>query len=173
MKRFYPKMYKKNIYDINYKKLKKLGIKCLVFDLDNTIALIDQDYVDSRTITLFKELSNNFIVVIVSNNTSKKRVHEYGKILSCDFVYNAMKPSKKALRKIMKKYNVSKKEIAVIGDQLVTDIQMATRNKSYPILVDPMGKKDLKITGLNRFIERQILRNYKKKNIFIKGEYYE
>jgi len=173
MNRFYPKMYKKNIYDINYNKLKDLGIKCLVFDLDNTIALIDQDYVDSRTITLFKELSNNFIVVIVSNNTSKKRVGKYGEILSCDFIYNAMKPSRKALRKIMKKYNLENDKIAVVGDQLVTDIQMASRNKSYPILVDPMGKKDLKITSLNRFIERQILKKYKKKNIFNKGEYYE
>ena len=173
MKRFYPKMYKKNIYDINYDKLKELGIKCLVFDLDNTIALIDQDYIDLRTKTLFKELVNTFTVVIVSNNTNKKRVGKYAEILSCDFVYNAMKPSKKALRKIMKKYNVLKNEIAVIGDQLVTDIQMASRNKSFPVLVDPMGKKDLKITGLNRFVERQILKKYKNKNIFNKGEYYE
>ena len=73
----------------------------------------------------------------------------------------------------MKKYNVLKNEIAVIGDQLVTDIQMASRNKSFPVLVDPMGKKDLKITGLNRFVERQILKKYKNKNIFNKGEYYE
>ena len=173
MKRFYPKMYKKNIYDINYDKLKELGIKCLVFDLYNTIALIDQDYVDSRTKTLFKDLIDKFIVVIVSNNTSKKRVGKYGEILSCDFVYNAMKPSRKSLRKIMRKYKLDCHEIAVIGDQLVTDIQMSTRNKSYPILVDPMGRKDLKITSLNRFIERQILKNYKKKNIFSKGEYYE
>lgn len=173
MKRFYPKMYKKTIYDINYDKLKEIGIECLVFDLDNTIALIDQDYVDSRTKTLFKKLAKQFKLVIVSNNTSKKRVGKYGDILSCDFIYNGMKPSRNSLRKIMKKYNLSNEKIAVIGDQLVTDIQMANRNKSYPILVDPMGKKDLKITSLNRFIERQILKNYKKKNIFNKGEYYE
>ena len=32
-----PTMYKKNIFDIDYKKLKENGIKCLVFDLDNTL----------------------------------------------------------------------------------------------------------------------------------------
>ena len=33
-----PDIYDQSIYTINYKKLKKNGIKCLLFDLDNTIA---------------------------------------------------------------------------------------------------------------------------------------
>ena len=45
----YPNMYQKSIYNINYKKLKKLGIKCLIFDLDNTIALIDQHVITNET----------------------------------------------------------------------------------------------------------------------------
>ena len=35
---FIPDVYQQSIYTINYKKLKKNGIKCLLFDLDNTIA---------------------------------------------------------------------------------------------------------------------------------------
>ena len=35
MSYFKPTKYYKNIYSIDYNKLKKLGIKCLVFDLDN------------------------------------------------------------------------------------------------------------------------------------------
>ena len=31
---FVPDMYQKSIYTINYKKLKKQGIKCLLFDLN-------------------------------------------------------------------------------------------------------------------------------------------
>ena len=31
-----PDMYQKDIFHINYKKLKKSGITCLIFDLDNT-----------------------------------------------------------------------------------------------------------------------------------------
>ena len=45
----YPNMYQKTIQSINYKKLKSLGIKCLVFDLDNTIALIDQHVITEDT----------------------------------------------------------------------------------------------------------------------------
>ena len=32
-----PDIYAQSIYTINYKKLKKNGIKCLLFDLDNSI----------------------------------------------------------------------------------------------------------------------------------------
>ena len=35
---FVPDMYNQSIYTINYQKLKKRGIKCLLFDLNNTLA---------------------------------------------------------------------------------------------------------------------------------------
>ena len=38
--KFVPDIYQKSIYDIDYKKLKKSGIKCIIFDLDNTLAPI-------------------------------------------------------------------------------------------------------------------------------------
>ena len=50
-----PTMYKKNIFDIDYKKLKENGIKCLVFDLDNTLGLIDQKKCPNETKKLIKE----------------------------------------------------------------------------------------------------------------------
>ena len=40
---FRPDIYRQSIYDIDYKKLKEQGIKCLIFDLDNTLVPIDED----------------------------------------------------------------------------------------------------------------------------------
>ncbi len=37
MDKYVPKMYKPNIQEVNYDKLKKNNIKCLIFDLDNTL----------------------------------------------------------------------------------------------------------------------------------------
>ena len=39
---FIPDIYQKSIYDINYNKLKKAGIKCILFDLDNNILNIQK-----------------------------------------------------------------------------------------------------------------------------------
>ena len=60
----------------------------------------------------------------------------------------------------------------MIGDQLVTDIFVGNRMTGYTILVDPLGKKDLKITTLNRYIESKIFRYYEKKAIMKRGSYY-
>ena len=37
MEKYVPDIYQKSVYDIDYSKLKSRGIKCLLFDLDNTI----------------------------------------------------------------------------------------------------------------------------------------
>ena len=36
--KFVPDMYTKSIYTVNYKLLKNNKVKCLIFDLNNTIA---------------------------------------------------------------------------------------------------------------------------------------
>ena len=52
-------MYQQKIENINYQKLKKLGIKCLIFDLDNTIALINQDKITDSTKKLLNSLKKD------------------------------------------------------------------------------------------------------------------
>ena len=168
----YPNMYQQKIETINYQKLKKLGIKCLIFDLDNTIALINQDRITDSTKKLLNSLKKDFKIVIISNNVNK-RVKKYADTLFCDFVANAMKPLSRGYRKIRKKYGFQKEEMCMIGDQLVTDIYGGNRYHMFTILVDPLGTKDLKITSLNRFIERKILKKYEQKEIMKKGVYYE
>lgn len=170
--KFYPNMYQKNIHDINYKKLKEQGIKCLVFDLDNTIALIDQHIITDDTKKLLIDLKKDFQVVIISNNVTS-RVKSYADYLDCDFVSNATKPLSRGYKKISKKYNLKPNEMCMIGDQIVTDIYGGNRFGMFTVLIDPLGKKDLKITSLNRIIEEKILKNYENKGIMKKGVYYE
>ena len=57
---FRPKMYKKNIFEIDYNKLKEMGIKCIVFDLDNTLGMIDNKKCPRNTKKLIRELQNDF-----------------------------------------------------------------------------------------------------------------
>ena len=65
---FIPDVYQKSIYTINYKKLKKNGIKCLLFDLDNTIAPYKVNEPDVKVKELFARLEEDFKVIIVSNS---------------------------------------------------------------------------------------------------------
>lgn len=169
---FKPTMYRRNIFEIDYKKLKDMGKTCLVFDLDNTLGLVDQKKCPDETKKLIKKLQKDFLVLISSNN-NKKRLEPYLNELGIDGVAWSLKPMTRGLRKIKSEHKLEKDQMVMIGDQIVTDILAGNNYKVMTILVDPLGKKDLKITGLNRLIEKQIVNNYTKKGIFERGKYYE
>lgn len=167
-----PDIYQKNIFDIDYKKLYKQGISCLIFDLDNTLALIDEKKCPNKVKKLISHLKQDFIVVIISNNVYK-RIKPYKDSLEINAVSMAMKPLPVGLSKIKKYYHLRKNEMMMIGDQLVTDVLSGKLYGIHTCLVEPLGKKDLKITGFNRMIENQILNRYEKKEIFKRGKFYE
>lgn len=171
MNLFRPNMYKKNIFEIDYKKLKENGINCLIFDLDNTLGLIEHKRCPAKTKKLLKNLQDDFLILISSNNT-KKRIKPYLDELGIGGVAFSLKPSTRGLRKIKRHYNLKKKEMVMIGDQIVTDIVSGNKFKIMTILVDPLGEKDLKITGLNRLVEARIIKYFKKRGLFERGKYY-
>lgn len=139
MKKLTPDIYVNNIYDISYKKLKIMGIKLLCFDLDNTLDIPDNITVikDSKLENLFKELKEDFEILIVSNNTIENRVNSFAKLYDLNYIEAMKKP-------FMKNYNhpiilkYQKKEIVFIGDKVITDVLGARKYGSYSILVDAL-----------------------------------
>ena len=165
-------MYYNNIYDINYDKLKEMGIKNLIFDLDNTLGLISDGECPPKTKKLINKLKKDFFIVICSNN-SKSRLKPYMEDLGVDGVAWSMKPLINGLVRIKRKYKLKKKEMVIIGDQIVTDIFAGNKFRIKTILVDPLGIKDMKITFFNRKVENFIVKRYTKRRIFERGRYYE
>ena len=167
MKIFIPKMYVKDIFSIDYNKLKNNGYKLIIFDLDNTIGDIKETICNKKTIDFLNNLNKEFII-IVGSNSSKKRVLRFCKNLECDKYYFSLKPTSKLLLKIKKKYNINYDKMVIVGDQLLTDILLGNRKKLLTILVDQINEKDFKITKLNRILENMIKKKYNIK----KGDYY-
>ena len=172
MKKFIPNSYYKSIYDIDYDLLYEMNMKCIMFDLDNTLALIDEGVPPEKVIKFIKKLNKRFDTYIISNN-NKKRIELFCSYFDSTFVAFALKPLSKGFKEIKKIKNYKKEEMCIIGDQLMTDILGGNRFGCYTILVDPLGKKDLKITTLNRFLENLVIKRLSKKGILERGKYYE
>jgi HAD superfamily phosphatase (TIGR01668 family) len=172
MKVFVPNGYYKTVYDINYDKLKKKNIKCIMFDLDNTLALIDQGVPPSKVVKFIQKLNKDFDTYIISNN-NKARIEKFCSHFDSTFVAFALKPMTKGFRTIQKLGKYKKEEMCMVGDQVMTDILGGNRFGCYTILVDPLGKKDLKITSFNRFLEKIVVKKLTKKGILERGKYYE
>ena len=172
MEKFIPDMYAQSIYSINYKKLKKKKIKCLVFDLDNTLVPYTESVPSQDVKELFHLLGKDFKVIIMSNS-GKNRLRPFKEILNVDVAYSSKKPLKKKYLKIMNTYNFKPEEIACIGDQLMTDIFGANRVGCVSIFINSIGTKEPPWTKFNRIWEGIILRRFAKKGILEKGKYYE
>ncbi len=172
MHSYIPTMYKKSVFDIPYDKLKQKKVKCLIFDLDNTLALINERFCPEEIKKLCHKLQKDFKIIIISNN-NKKRIKPFVDTLDIEGISWAMKPFTKGLKTIQKKYQFAKEEMVMIGDQLMTDIVSGNRFKIMTILVDPLGKKDMKITSINRFFENLLFKYFSKKGTLKRGSYYE
>lgn len=172
MYKYVPDMYVKSILDINYNMLKKKGIKYIIFDFDNTIALLDECEISPEFSEKIKILSKEFKVLVISNNFSK-RIKLLCSKLEIKFISLAMKPLSISFKRILNKLGCQKNEMCMIGDQLITDILGANRFGIYSILVDPLGKDNIKFTGINRLIEKNIISKLSKLGILERGKYYE
>ena len=172
MENFIPDMYQKNIYDIDYQKLKHKGIRCILFDLDNTLCPVKESVPSKKVKELFAYLERDFKVIIISNS-NQKRLIPFKEGLNVDVAASAKKPFKKKYLKIMKMYSFKEYEIAAIGDQLLTDVYGANRVGITSILINPIGEYEKICTKINRFLEGFIYRNLKRKNILVKGSYYD
>ena len=60
--KFVPDMFYQSIYRVDYEKLKNVGIKLIIFDLDNTIATYSESIPRSEA----KELIDKLLLIIVA-----------------------------------------------------------------------------------------------------------
>lgn len=173
MEHFIPDMYQKSIFDINYELLRKQGIKCILFDLDNTLAPINVPVPDKTLKDLFADLEYMGFKLIILSNSPKVRVEPFKEKLNVDSSCNSRKPLKKKYKKIMAIYDFKDSEIACVGDQLLTDILGANRMGFLSILVNPISNTDSFGTRINRFFEKIIFKVLDKRGLFKVGEYHD
>lgn len=171
--KFVPDIYAQSIHRINYENLIKKGIKCIIFDLDNTIAPVDIKEPDEEAKNLMFKLKEMGIKPILMSNSEKKRVEPFRNGLEIDSCADARKPFKKNYKKILSIYKFNPEEIACVGDQLLTDVVGANKMGMTSILINPISKKDRIITKPNRILENIIMKILGAKDAFKKGKYYE
>lgn len=169
---FYPKSYFNNVIEVDNNFLLNNNIKAILLDIDNTILDTDENMLEGLEEWVKNMQIHGIKFCILSNTNKKKKAERMSKILNVPFIYFAKKPLKFGFKKAKKIVQIENNEnIAVIGDQLLTDILGANRCKMYSILVAPIKSKDIWITRFNRLIEKQILKKYfKENNIQIKKQ---
>ncbi len=158
MSKYVPDLLVDKLDDINLLALKEKGINYLLVDVDNTLVdLRSEEPTSSALIFLEKTRDNDIHVILISNNF-KKRVSNLADRFKVPYISFALKPFPFLYKWIMKKYKVTKNELAAIGDQIFTDIVGAKNMGIYAIYVKPFSDNDRLTTKVLRKFERRILK---------------
>ena len=160
LERLYPDKHVKKVEDINYQELKEKNIKAIFLDIDNTI--INYERIMQPTVKEWIAKAKEFgiDICLLSNNTQKK-VEEIANQVNVKFVYSSGKPGRKGYLRAMELLNVKNNEVAVVGDQIFTDVYGGNRLNMHTILVEPIEIKDIWITKIKRPLENMVLTKYK------------
>ena len=110
-----------------------------------------------------KNLKDNGIkICILSNSNKVDKVGAVAKILNVPYIFFGKKPLKSGFLRAKEILKLDNENIAVVGDQIFTDIIGANRCNMYSILVKPLEEKDYLITIIKRPVEKLIIKNYEK-----------
>lgn len=143
--------------DITPQKLRELGIKGLILDLDNTLTTHDNPVpADGILEWLDCMKKNNIRLMIVSNNHTP-RVKPFADMLGLDFVSEGRKPLTKGFREASQKMNLPKNQLAAVGDQIYTDVLGANLYGIKMLYVQPIEHEKTNFFKFKRKMEKPFL----------------
>lgn len=118
----YPDIYLENIKEISIELLRKHEIKGLILDIDNTLIDYDKNLLEGTKEWCDNLKSKGIKMCILSNTNKVHKVKKVADILNLEYEYFAHKPSRKGFNKARLILKLESKNIAVVGDQIFTDV---------------------------------------------------
>lgn len=153
---FRPRYTIDSIYHLDTDVLHHMDIKTVFSDLDNTLLAWNEFETAKKMDELNQRLADAGIKLVVISNNNAARI---GKVLDpyhIDFVAKAKKPLPFAISKKRREMGLSQKQVMMVGDQLITDIQAGNLAGVQTVLVKPLIETDKWNTRINRLFEKVI-----------------
>lgn len=138
----------------------------VVVDVDNTLLPWGEYELPFAVQQWLDELLSAHIRCVLLSNSYKwriDRIRASSNLPPC--VYHACKPLRPSFKKAAKVLGLPPHQIAVVGDQLFTDILGGNYAGMVTILVPPLSRKEFIITRAIRQLETACLYTMKKKGL--------
>lgn len=162
LQRFYPDYYYNSTYEIDFQYYYNMGIRGIIFDIDNTLVPHGAD-ADERAIALFKRLRETGFSTCLLSNNKEPRVMRFNEIIQSEYIFKAGKPGRKGYQRAMECMGTTIEQTMFVGDQLFTDVWGAKMAGMTCVLVCPIHPQEEIQIVLKRYLERIVLRSFGKK----------
>lgn len=133
-----PKWIYASVYDLTPELLKKRGIGVLLMDFDNTIVPYTCDVPTKEVSDWLETMKASGITMCVVSNTTRGRAVTFCESHGIDCITHAKKPFQRGIREALRRYGNCVGKIALVGDQIFTDVLGANCGGITSILVKPI-----------------------------------
>lgn len=157
----FPDIYADGIWEVDFDALFDRGIRGIILDVDNTIVPYYVPDPDVRSVAGIHRLQEKGFSLYIVSNGKETRVRRFNQGLALPFVCHAGKPTAKGFIQAMHYMKLSPEQIAVIGDQIFTDVWGGNRLGMYTVLVKQVSRRDEWITAVKRPLEKIVLLAYR------------
>ncbi|MBQ3058448.1 MAG: YqeG family HAD IIIA-type phosphatase [Clostridia bacterium] len=153
-----PKIKLEKVTDISIDILNKYGIKALILDVDNTLSTHHGQVLTDGLPEWLETMRKNGIKMTVLSNSNSKRLTPFAKKIGLDFISLGLKPLPFGYLRALKRLGTGKKETAIVGDQLFTDVVGGNFVGVTTVLLTPIKPETSLRFRCKRRVERFVMK---------------
>jgi len=146
------------IEDITGRWLTENGIAGLIIDLDNTLAEYHQAKPPKPVADWFNAMHATGVGLVVLSNNREDRVATFCDGMPVEHISRARKPRRGGYLRAAQVLGLDPARIAVVGDQIFTDVWGARRSGMMAVCVEPIKVKGNLLHRVRRWAETPFLK---------------
>ena len=135
---FKPNVKLDKITDISISVLQKYNINALILDVDNTLSTHHGQVLTDGLEDWLSLMRENGIKMTVLSNSKSKRLEPFAQKIGLDYISLGMKPLPFGYWRAIKRLGAKRKNTAIVGDQIFTDVVGGNLAGVKTILLTPI-----------------------------------
>ena len=160
---FKPDIKLHGITDITVELLNKYNIKALLLDVDNTMSTHHGTILTDGLMEWIVNMQQNNIKLMVLSNSKKKRIEPFAARIGLPFISLGCKPLPTGYLRGVKALQEKRKSVAIVGDQIFTDILGGNLVGINSILLKPIKLETQTSFKIRRYFENKLLKHWERK----------
>ncbi len=151
----------RRITDIDVDFLKKKNIDLLLLDVDNTLSTHHGTVLVDGLTDWLEKIQSAGIRLIILSNSKRRRVEPFATGIGLDYVSMGLKPLPFGYLKAIRRLGGTRRNSAIIGDQLFTDSLGAHIVGIKSIILEPIERESMLSFKIRRYFEDKLYKIYK------------
>ncbi len=155
---FKPNVKLDKITDITISVLQKYNINSLILDVDNTLSTHHGQVLTDGLEDWLALMHENGIKMTVLSNSKSKRLEPFAKKIGLDYIGLGLKPLPFGFWRTLKRLGSKRKNTAIVGDQIFTDIVGGNLVGLKTVLLTPIKLETSLRFRIKRKIESYVIK---------------